>query len=98
LPNDCSGNNGGAARTAHGHAATNAFSRGIKLYLLVVGNQIDNTFKQQLANAGQGVQNGAVAYTALNPTDLAAAFQAIIRGVVSCDLKLDGSGRIQSPA
>src|SRR5262249_32765954 len=80
-------------RKATVDAATNAFNKGIRLFLLVVGNQIDSTFKRDLANAGQGVQTGqpdAKAYTATDPTSLSAAFQDIVRGVVSCDLKLDG--------
>lgn len=74
-------------------AAKNAFSKGIRLFLLVVGNQIDAQFKKDLANAGQGVVAGqpdAVAYTATDPVSLAAAFQSIIGGVLSCDLQLTG--------
>jgi von Willebrand factor type A domain len=93
LPNDCSGQNGAQARADTVTAAKNAFNKGIRLFLLVVGNQIDNTFKRDLANAGQGVQAGqadAKSYTATDPATLSAAFQDIIQGVLSCDLKLDG--------
>lgn len=89
LPNDCSGNNGAQARKDTVTAAKNAFDKGIRLFLLVVGNQIDATFKQDLANAGQG-RTDATAYTATDPVSLAKAFQDIIRGVVSCDSKLNG--------
>lgn len=93
LPNDCDGNNAAQARLDSIEAARNASRSGIRLYLLVVGTKIDDTFKRELANAGQGVQAGqpdAVAYTATDPASLSAAFQDIIRGVVSCDLRLDG--------
>lgn len=93
LPNDCSGANGAQARKDTVAAAKDAFDKHIRLFLLVVGNQIDATFKRDLANAGQGVQAGqpdATAYTATDPASLSQAFQDIIRGVVSCDLKLDG--------
>ena len=92
LPNDCDNNaNGAQALTVT--AAKNAFSKGIRLFLLVVGTKIDNGFKRDLANAGQGVQAGqpdAKSYTATDPASLSAAFQDIIQGVLSCDLKLDG--------
>lgn len=93
LPNDCDGQNSQQARTDTVAAAKNAFNKGIRLFLLVVGNEINNTFKRDLANAGQGVQAGqpdAKAYTATDPASLSAAFQDIIQGVLSCDLKLDG--------
>jgi len=90
LPNDCNaGGDAAAAQTATINAARAAFAHDIRLYLLVVGNQIDDTFKQALADAGQGTHD-AKAYTALNPTDLADAFQTIIRGIVSCDLAIRG--------
>jgi hypothetical protein len=93
LPNDCDGNNAMQARKDAVDAATKAFNQGIRLFLLVVGTKIDANFKRDLANAGQGVQPGqpdATAYTATDPTTLSTAFQDIIRGVVSCDLQLDG--------
>src|ERR1041385_4592310 len=94
LPNDCNGQNGAQAQADTVAAAKNAFNKGIRLFLLVVGNQINSTFKRDLANAGQGVQAGqpdAKSYTATDPASLSAAFQDIIQGVLSCDLKLDGS-------
>jgi hypothetical protein len=90
LPNDCNNN---AATQPTIDSTKAAFSKGIRVYLLSVGNQISDVFKQAVANAGQGVQSGqpdAKAYTATDQAQLAAAFQEIIRGVVSCDLKLSG--------
>ena len=94
LPNTCADNSVTAqSRADTVTAAKNAFSKGVRLFLLVVGNEIDAQFKQQLANAGQGVVAGqpdATAYTATDPASLAAAFQSIIGGVLSCDLQLSG--------
>jgi len=91
LPNHCpKGEDGDVAQTETINAAKDAFNHGIKLYLLTVGLEITDQFKQALANAGQGVTSGAVAYSATSPAEMAAAFQAIIGGVVSCDLKLNG--------
>jgi von Willebrand factor type A domain len=93
LPNNCGGNGGQQAQTDTINAAANANSKGIRLFLLSVGNKIDATFAQMVANAGQGVQPGqpdAKPFTALDPAGLSSAFQEIIRGVVSCDLKLNG--------
>jgi hypothetical protein len=92
LPNQCGGNN--STTTQSVNAAKNAFAHGIKLFILGVGTVQNATQHfQDMANAGQGVQPGqpnAKAYMATDPTTLAAAFDEIIRGVVSCDLKLDG--------
>lgn len=93
LPNNCGGGGGGQAQTDTITAARNAFSKGIRLYLLSVGTKIDPTFALAVANAGQGVRPGqpdAKPYTATNPAELSAKFQEIVRGVVSCDLKLSG--------
>jgi hypothetical protein len=90
LPNQCG--SGTSTKSQSVTAARNAFMRGIRLYILAVGN-FDQTHIQDMANAGAGVQTGqpnAQAYIATNPTELSNAFQQIIRGVVSCDLTLDG--------
>jgi hypothetical protein len=96
LPNECNDNGADAqtrAKAATIASAKAAFAKGIRLFLLVVGNQFDAQFKKELANAGQGVVAGqpdALAYTATDPQSLADAFQAIIGGVLSCDLQLSG--------
>jgi len=92
LPKDCNGNEGNLKADSV-TSAKNAFSKGIRMFVLVVGNQFDDVFKRDLANAGQGVQAGqpdAKSYQATDTASLEAAFQEIIRGVVSCDLKLNG--------
>jgi hypothetical protein len=94
LPNTCSDSTLSAkARTDTVAAAKNAFSKGIRLFLLVEGNQFDAQFGQDLANAGQGIVTGqppATVYGATDPKSLSDAFNAIIGGVLSCDLQLTG--------
>lgn len=90
LPNECGSTNSTTSQSVA--AAKNAFSKGIRLFILGVGT-VQAQHLQDMANAGQGVQPGqpdAKAYTATDPTQIAAAFQEIIAGVVSCDLTLNG--------
>jgi hypothetical protein len=93
LPNQCNsqGDQDPVAQQAMVDAAAAAYSKGIPLFLLSVGT-IDTVLEQKVANAGQGAPPGtnAKAFKATNPDQLAAAFQEIIRGVVSCDLTLNG--------
>lgn len=92
-PNECTTTS--PRETESVAAARRAFAAGIRLFILAVSFDDTNAraHVQAMANAGQGVQSGqpdATPYYATNPTDLAAAFQTIIRGVVSCDLRLSG--------
>lgn len=93
-PNECDAKYKGQDQWKWSVEATKrAYEKGIRLYLLSVGNEITDQFKIPVANAGQGVQAGqpnAKSYTATNAAELTAAFNAIIGGVVSCDLKLNG--------
>jgi hypothetical protein len=93
LPNRCGSqtDNDPIAQQATIDAAAAAYSKGIPLFLLSVGT-IDPVFEQKVANAGAGAPPGtnAKAFKATNSDELAAAFQEIIRGVVSCDLNLNG--------
>jgi hypothetical protein len=92
FPNECTTR---ADRTAESvEAAANAFAHGIKLYILAIAFEASGAAQhvQDMANAGQGVQPGqpnATAYSASNPTEMAMAFQTIIRSVQSCDLTLE---------
>lgn len=73
-------------------AAQNAFRAGIKLFFLFVGNDAAGNHPQEMANAGAGldpVTGRAPFFVATNPTELTNAFNTIIGGVVSCDLRLD---------
>lgn len=93
LPNKC-GDNTVSTQAESVLAAKNAYAAGIRLYVLSVGDTTGTAAHfQALANAGQGVQTGqpnAAYYPASTPAQLSAAFQTIIGGVLSCDLKLSG--------
>ncbi len=78
-------------------AAQASYAAGIKLYIIGLAG-LNLQFLQDMANAGTGKPTGQAPgcatcspyYTANDPTSLAAAFQAIIGGVLSCDLTLSG--------
>ncbi|MBP6628319.1 MAG: VWA domain-containing protein [Kofleriaceae bacterium] len=83
-----------AANAATVAAAQRAFTAGIRLFVLSVGNDVGNAHLQQMANAGAGqdpATGTAPFYLGDNPASLTAAFDAIIGGVLSCDLDLDGN-------
>ncbi len=92
-PNSCDGNlNQQQADAASVTAARNAYDAGIPVYVLAI-NQNSQHF-QDVANAGQGWvagQPNITYYPTTNAADLAAAFQTIINGVISCDLSLTSS-------
>jgi hypothetical protein len=91
-PNSC--NNTGTTTEAESVAAAKAaYAKGIRLFILGVGDQVTAQHLQDMANAGQGIvppMPNATAYSANSPAALAAAFQQIIGGVLSCDLTLTG--------
>jgi hypothetical protein len=84
-----------AVNTVTVQAAQAAFTAGIKLFFLFVGDATQaGTHPQQMANAGAGldpVTGKAPYYVATNPAELTAAFNTIIGGVLSCDLQLNGT-------
>ena len=93
LPNQCGSTDSSEAESVA--AAANAYAHGIKLYILAVSlsGSGAQAHIQAMANAGQGVTAGqpdATPYVATSPAALATAFEQIIGGVVSCDLKLSG--------
>jgi hypothetical protein len=91
LPNSCNANDDTTAQTVVASAA--AYSAGIRLFVLGIAG-VNDSFLQQVANAGAGVQPGqpnAPYYTANSPAQLQTAFQQIIGGVVSCDLMITGN-------
>lgn len=77
-------------------AATAAFQAGIRLYILSVGSEVGAPHLQDMANAGIG-NNPAVSgtnapfFVATTPQQLSDALTAIIGGIVSCELTLDGT-------
>jgi hypothetical protein len=82
-----------AANAASVLAAQKAYMAGIKLFFLFVGDDAAGTHPQRMANAGAGldpVTGTAPFYVATNPAQLTTAFNTIIGGVLSCDLKLNG--------
>lgn len=90
LPNSCDSNTSTKAESVA--AAANAYAAGVPVYVLAI-NTPDPHF-QDLANAGQGVMPGqpnAQYYIANDAASLAAAFQQIINGVISCDLSINGT-------
>jgi hypothetical protein len=82
-----------AANATTVEAAQRAFAAGIRLYFLFIGDPAQaRNHPQEMANAGAGldpVDGRAQFFTATSPTELTQAFNTIIGGVVSCDLRLD---------
>ncbi len=91
LPNGCNGGNGEAASI---NAAAAAYAAGIRLFVLAVGNGINDAHLQAVANAGAGVTQGqpdAPFFVANSPQQLSDAFNQIIGGVLSCELTINGT-------
>jgi hypothetical protein len=91
LPNSCNANDDTTAQTVASTQA--AYTAGIRLFVLGIAG-VNDSFLQQVANAGAGVQANqpnAPYYTANSPAQLQQAFQQIIGGVVSCDLTISGT-------
>ncbi len=90
LPNNCAGGDTQAESVV---AAQNAYNAGIRTFVLGIAG-VNDAFLQNMANAGQGIQQGQTAakyYTANSPADLKTAFEQIIGGVVSCELNINGT-------
>ena len=91
LPNTCPSSNT-STQTQTVQAARDSYAAGIPVYVLAIGQ--NSSHFQDVANAGQGWQNGqpnVTYYPVSNAPDLQAAFQTIINGVISCDLSLTSS-------
>ncbi len=91
LPNGCNGGDGEQAAIT---AAASSYAAGIRLFVLAVGNGINDSHLQKVANAGAGVQAGqpnAPYYVANTPAELQTAFDQIIGGVASCELEINGT-------
>jgi hypothetical protein len=94
LPNECNSNDTTVGQAKSITAAKAAYAAGIKLFILAVGNGINDAHLQGMANAGAGVQAGqpnAPFYVSNTPQDLTNAFNQIIGGVISCDLMINGN-------
>jgi hypothetical protein len=93
----CPDNDQGTNAQARANVVSTAqasYAAGIRVFVLGLSvSSATDDHLQQVANAGVGqdpVTGTAPYYPADNPTALADAFAAIIGGVVSCDLTLDG--------
>jgi hypothetical protein len=70
---------------------------GIRTFIVGLAG-LNTQYLQDIANAGTGVATGQAAnctgcspfYTANDPTSLVTGFNAIINGVISCDLTITG--------
>ena len=95
-PNSCNQNlNQNQYNAASVASAAATYAAGIPVYVLAISaNQTLLNHLQDVANAGQGHQAGQPNipyYPANNAAQLQQAFQTIINGVISCDLKLTSS-------
>ncbi len=83
-------------------AAQDAYGQNIKTFVISVGSEVSDGHLQDVANAGAGLPVGgaekAKFYKALDPQALVDAFDAIINGVRSCVLKLNGTVDVESAA
>jgi Mg-chelatase subunit ChlD len=76
-------------RAASVAAVNEAFGLGINTYVVSVGAEVSATHLQDVANAGAG-RSGAPFYVATDTAGLVDALRTIIRGVASCDVRLEG--------
>jgi len=95
VPNACNGANPGQAayNLESENAAGAAFTAGFPVYVLALGDAatVNNAHFQRLANRGQGSATNVTYYPVTDVMGLKNAFQAIINGVISCDLTLTSS-------
>ncbi len=94
LPDSCADPN--SLATAQSVAAAQAaWTAGFPIYVISVGDDVQGSHFQDLANAGAGLPVGGATnapyYTALEPAGLVAAFEDIIGGVRSCVFTLEGA-------
>jgi len=93
-PNSCTGGGDNGASVA---ATQAAYTAGIRTFIIGLAG-LNTQFLQDVANAGTGKPTGQAPncsncspfYTANDPASLSAGFNAIINGVISCDLTLSG--------
>jgi len=70
-------------------AVRDALERGITTHVISVGNDVGQAHLEELARAGVGGASGKP-YRALDRAGLEEAFAEVLRGVVTCDVELDG--------
>jgi hypothetical protein len=72
-------------------AAEEAFAQGISTFVISVGDEISEQHLADLAKAGRGGAADATFYRALETEALTHAFDSILKSVISCDFKLNGT-------
>lgn len=77
----------GRMRSVEG--VTAAFDVGINTYVVSVGAEVAMSHLQDVANAGAGAP-GSPFYVATDTVALVEALRTIVRGVASCDVRLEG--------
>lgn len=94
-PNPVGQTRSDAARQLSVSAVQNAYKQGITTFVISVGNEVGEDHLRAVANAGQGlavdVDDTKRFYLTNNQAELASAFDAIVSGVRSCVLTLNGS-------
>ena len=97
IPNPSNDSERSIAQNASITAAQRAFDKGIRTYVISVGDDVGADHLQQLANVGTGLPPAggtggeqADYYVALNADDLVNAFGAIVGGVTGCVFTING--------
>jgi hypothetical protein len=89
-PNTCEdGTDRVGGQLASVDAVTAAHAAGIDTYVVSVGSEVSTAHLQDVANAGVGAM-GATFWVATDTAGLVSALSTIIRGVASCDVRLEG--------
>lgn len=76
-------------------AANKATAKGLKMYVIGVGQDAAATHLQEMANIGQGLDpasGGASVYYPEDTAALTSTLEMLIGAELNCDLKLDGKG------
>lgn len=76
-------------------ATSRAFDKGIRTFVISVGDDVGAQHLQEMANVGQGKQpnetmDPAAYYVALNPDELVGAFSTIVGGAAGCIFTING--------
>lgn len=95
IPDPQNQNEADIARQESLDATSRAFDKGIRTFVISVGDDVGANHLQQLANVGQGkspdeTMDPAEYYVALNPDDLVNAFGSIVGGAAGCVFTING--------
>jgi hypothetical protein len=80
-------------------AINNAYSKGITTYVLAVAKEkeLSQEHVNAMANAGQGLIEGAKSYRVTNNFELGNALEEIVSGEISCIIPIDGKVVTKEP-